>query len=84
MMSFDEVRQAAIELPPDQRTELIESLIASLAPESGELLDDGWMREIERRSAEIDAGTAELVPWEEVRRRIFRSTRNDSRCDDGE
>jgi hypothetical protein len=32
--------------------------------------DESWRAINNRRSAEIDAGTAQLVPWEEARRRI--------------
>jgi len=70
MITFDQLHQAALELPHSQRAELVDALIASLAS-AGELpVDAEWMQEIERRSAEIDAGTAELIPWEEVRRRM--------------
>ena len=30
-----------------------------------------WLREIERRVSELDAGTVEAVPWAEVRARVF-------------
>ena len=30
-----------------------------------------WSEEIKRRLAEIDAGTVELIPWEEVRAELF-------------
>jgi hypothetical protein len=32
--------------------------------------DDAWLAEIQRRSAQIDAGTATLTPWPEVKRRV--------------
>ena len=34
-----------------------------------------WSIEIERRLVEIDEGTVELIPWEEVRAELFRSAR---------
>lgn len=34
-------------------------------------IEAAWSKEIERRVAEIDAGTVELVPWEEVRAELF-------------
>lgn len=37
-------------------------------------IEAAWFKEIERRVAEIDAGTVELVPWEEVRAELFGST----------
>jgi hypothetical protein len=30
-----------------------------------------WSEEIERRLVEIDAGTVELIPWEDVRSELF-------------
>lgn len=32
--------------------------------------DDAWLAEVQRRSAEIDAGTATLTPWPEVKQRV--------------
>jgi putative addiction module component (TIGR02574 family) len=33
-------------------------------------IEDAWYREIERRTSELDAGTAETFPWEIVRARL--------------
>jgi putative addiction module component (TIGR02574 family) len=37
-----------------------------LPPESEPPFSDDWQREIERRVAELDAGTATTVPWDTV------------------
>ena len=34
-------------------------------------VDAAWSAEIERRLIEIDAGTAELIPWDDVRSELF-------------
>ena len=34
-------------------------------------LEAAWSEEIKRRLAEIDAGTVELIPWEDVRAELF-------------
>ena len=34
-------------------------------------IEAAWSKEIERRLAEIYAGTVELVSWEEVREELF-------------
>jgi putative addiction module component (TIGR02574 family) len=34
-------------------------------------VEAAWSEEIERRLAEIDAGTVELIPWEDVRAELF-------------
>ena len=36
------------------------------------VLSDEWLEEIKNRSAEYDAGLAELVPWERVKAEAFR------------
>lgn len=35
-------------------------------------VEGAWSAEIERRLVEIDSGTVELVPWNDVRLRIVR------------
>jgi len=34
-------------------------------------VEAAWSEEIKRRVTEIDAGTVELIPWEEVRAELF-------------
>jgi putative addiction module component (TIGR02574 family) len=34
-----------------------------------------WSAEIERRLVEIDAGTVELIPWDDVRLELFRESK---------
>lgn len=34
-------------------------------------IEAAWSDEIKRRLAEIDAGTVELIPWEEVDAELF-------------
>lgn len=66
---FDQVFQAAMALPEVERANLVDSLIATLNAESPPLSDE-WKQEIRRRSAEIDAGSVELIPWDVVRDRV--------------
>ena len=75
--SFDQVFQAALALPEAERVQLVDSLIASFPTEVDSPLDERWTQEIARRSAEIDAGTADLVPWEQVRKEIADRQRRD-------
>ena len=37
-------------------------------------VEGAWSAEIERRLVEIDAGTVELIPWEDVRSELFGET----------
>ena len=34
-------------------------------------IEAAWSKEIERRLAEIDSGSVELIPWEEVRAELL-------------
>jgi putative addiction module component (TIGR02574 family) len=72
-MTAQEVLEAALALDPGERELLIEQLMASLAGEkqfASREIEQAWHAEIQRRSAEIDAGTAELVDWSDVQSRI--------------
>lgn len=68
--NFDRVREEALRLSDSDRAELAHDLVSSLdAPEDPDALD-AWDREISRRLAELDAGTAQLIDREEFRRRM--------------
>jgi len=60
----------ALLLSESERAELAAKLISSLDADPDEDVDDAWAVEIERRCAELDAGTAVTSDWETVRRRI--------------
>jgi len=68
--SLEEVRQIAYELPEDQRILLAESLLESVESSEDDAteaeIDAAWDPEIERRVAEIKAGTAVTYSLEEV------------------
>ena len=51
---------------------LMRLLIEALDTEVDKGVDAAWRAEIERRMAELDAGSVETIPWEEVRARLFR------------
>lgn len=64
-----ELETQALQLSPQERGELIHRLIVSLEGESEdspEAIAQAWDEEIARRVAEIDAGTAVLIPHEQV------------------
>lgn len=72
MAEYEAVFSAAAELSVADRLRLIDELAASAAEDQPPSLSDDWLAEIERRSAEIDAGTVTPEPWPEVRQRLFR------------
>ena len=67
--ALKEIEKQALQLPLKERSELAHRLIVSLDGEpedSPEAIALAWDEEIARRVAEIDAGTAKLVPREEA------------------
>jgi putative addiction module component (TIGR02574 family) len=72
--SFDQARQFALELPYEDRARLSRELWESLHPPaenlSQEEIDAFWDAEIKRRLDDIDSGTVELAPLEEVLARM--------------
>jgi putative addiction module component (TIGR02574 family) len=70
-MTVHEILEAALKLGPDERLQLVDQINASLPSDfASKDIEQAWLEEIDRRSNEIDAGTAELVEWSEVRERI--------------
>jgi putative addiction module component (TIGR02574 family) len=65
---FDE----AMRLEPQERATLMRLLIEALDADTEEGAEDAWRVEIERRMAELDSGSVETIPWEEVRARLYR------------
>lgn len=57
------------ELPIAERRQLVQRLIASLDQDVGDdaaEVERAWEDEIRRRLAELEAGTAELIPADQV------------------
>ena len=68
--------KAAIQLPENERVQVVEELLASLEPGNDEGVDAAWAAEIERRSRQIKEGTVSLIPWEEVRSKARKRARD--------
>ena len=68
-----DVEVQALQLPPQQRSELIHSLIASLdgpMQDSPEAINKAWDEEIDRRAADMDAGRTKWITADEALARI--------------
>ncbi len=66
------ILKKALALPPDARAEIADSLLESLEPflpDKG--VGQAWEEEIKRRVADVDSGKVQLIPYEEVRRRLI-------------
>jgi putative addiction module component (TIGR02574 family) len=60
----------ALRPEPKARAELAAELFASLDGPADPDVEAAWTAEIERRVEAMEAGTLELEPWEDVKRRI--------------
>jgi putative addiction module component (TIGR02574 family) len=65
----EQLLDAALALPDEDRLELVEALAASLRPTDRPPFDESWRAVIQRRSAELRRGEVVPVPWEEVKRK---------------
>ena len=63
--TFEEVRNEALALTPEERGHLGEELLDSVESDEGIEWDDDYAAEIQRRVAEIDAGTVEAIDSDE-------------------
>ena len=61
----EELSRKALALPPEERIWLAEELLATVQEVDAEV-ETAWDDEIKRRIAEIDSGTARLIPADEV------------------
>lgn len=64
--TYEEARDKAMALNPDERGQLAEELLDSVESDEGIQWDDEYEAEIQRRVAEVRAGTAKLIPAEEA------------------
>jgi putative addiction module component (TIGR02574 family) len=64
----EELLNAALALPEDDRLQLVEALIVSLQPEDKPPFDDSWREVVQRRSSELRSGQVSPIPWADVKR----------------
>ena len=72
--SAQSVYDAARALPPEDLADLIDALIISAHEDPNGPFSNEWREEIRRRAAEVEAGTAVLASWEDVKREAREST----------
>lgn len=68
-LPLKKLEEEALDLPLHERAQLAHRLITSLDEDADEdpvEVERAWEEEIRRRVAELDAGTAELIPAEDV------------------
>jgi len=64
--TFEDVRNQAMALTAEERGHLAEELLDSVESDQGVEWDDEYAAEIQRRVAEVRAGTAKMVSAEEA------------------
>jgi len=67
MSNVESILADAAQLSVDERIELAEALWNTLPEASIPPISVEWLAEIEKRSAEYDAGLTTAVPWEDIR-----------------
>lgn len=72
-LTIEQIKAEAMQLPPEARADLADWLWISVEPH--ESVEAAWDAEIARRVAEIEAGTAELIPGDDVFAGIDRKLR---------
>ena len=65
MSLVEELSRKALSLSPEERVQLAEKLLATVQAVDTEV-EAAWDEEIKRRIAEIENGTAKLIPAEDV------------------
>ncbi|QDS90344.1 Putative addiction module component [Rosistilla ulvae] len=71
MSQYQDILANATQLPINDRLRLIDDLASSVPDDHPPRLSPEWLAEIDRRSNEIDAGTAETENWSTIRARLF-------------
>ena len=73
MTTLADLTTAALKLSDADRATLADALLESLPPDDDESCTDdlGYDAEIKRRVEAVQNGTADLVPWEQVRRELM-------------
>jgi putative addiction module component (TIGR02574 family) len=67
--------EQALKMPVKDRAAIVQRLLESLDQQVDADVDSAWQSEIERRISEIDSGRVSCIPWEEVRERLMRGSR---------
>jgi putative addiction module component (TIGR02574 family) len=81
-LPLDALEAEVLNLPPVERSHLLDRLIASLEADSE--IQKAWAIEAERRDGEVEEGKVALVPGEEVLARLHADLRACAHDDNGD
>ena len=68
-MDLQQIEDEALHLPQKERAQLIQRLVLSLESPSDEELQSDWLLEARRRAEELESGSVQTVPGDEVMRK---------------
>ena len=68
-MDLQRIEDEALHLPKEERAQLVQRLVLSLESPSREELRSDWLFEARRRAQELDDGSVQAVPSEDVMRK---------------
>lgn len=74
-MGAEELRDAALLLPPKERAKLAQDLLRSLDGPEDTDVEAAWIAEAERRARELADGTVQGIDWDIVRERVAQRLR---------
>jgi len=66
----ESIEREMLRLAPEARARLVHSLVSSLGNLSTTEIESLWLDEAERRDSELESGSVEAVPGDEVINRI--------------
>jgi hypothetical protein len=69
IMNFQKIENEALHLPKKERAALIQKLVLSLDIPSADELRADWLLEAENRAKELDDGSVQPIPGNEVLRK---------------
>lgn len=69
-MNIQSIEQEVLHLPVEERARLAKKLLSSLDDLSEQEIEKLWLLEAQRRAAEIDNGTVQLISAEEMEQRV--------------
>ncbi|MFO1527221.1 MAG: addiction module protein [Turneriella sp.] len=67
--TLDRIRKETASLTDDEKTELLEHLLIDLQNGTTEI-SEAWIKEIEKRAADMGSGRDPGVPWEVVQKNM--------------
>lgn len=68
-MNLQKIADEALHLPKEERAQLIQRLVLSLDAPSEKELQSDWLLEAQRRAEELDNGSVQAVPGDDVMRK---------------